>query len=837
LERNGEYSRHTSIDPAFCLSAHNIGRLVFPISNAGRFGSAAEVRPIDCFTATRVRSGEFPADSRTIYLYKGGLWVGGVVNGDTLVSTGADFFPRAYEFFPDVSPFGDMKRRSTIDPFDPEGDLAVSEQDLIAVYTDTFTSGVPNLAFDQIEARPHVPLNLEITQRSFAWSYEYAEDIVLMEYTVKNLGRDIIEDVYVGLFVDADIHLDAINPFPVQMGAIKTSFGGGDDLTGFLETYADEKNGCEFIDTISIAWAADNDGDGTRRTPMIVPHATGLRFLKPLGENEQFSYNWWSYNYNTSFDFGPQKIENFRFLGGGTGTPFGDRNKYAVLSNGEIDYDQAFMGNIEPTDQEWVYPNAYVSRRIEKGRDISYLLSLGPFTLRGGSEVVIPMAYMAAESLHVERRNWDLNLSIYYRPEQFYNNLDFSDLVRNANWASWIYDNPGVDTDGDGDRGKFRVCVLDSVFQDGEWQIRAADTTYYAGDGIPDWRAASPPPAPKVWVMPTLNGLHIRFNGKDSETSKDIFTRINDFEGYRVYMSRDSRETSYSLVATYDRQNFDILYFNWNLTPEPGFSLEGIPVTLEELRCRFGSGDDPCNDLDFNPHDFTMSIPWVHPDFPNDSLFYFIPHDFNASEFGLTTDIVKRFPDAPEPGPVPDSGDYTEDGYLKYYEYEFSLNNMLPTVDYFVNVTAFDFGSPETDLKPLETSKTLGAVSAYPASDANQLTGERPAVYIYPNPYRVDDPYRKKGFEGRTDFDRPNDRVRAIHFENLPPSCTISIFSLDGDLIRRIDHDMDPADPNHTHDTWNLITRNTQAPVSGLYYWTVEEGDGTVQIGKLIIIM
>jgi hypothetical protein len=34
-----------------------------------------------------------------------------------------------------------------------------------------------------------------------------------------------------------------------------------------------------------------------------------------------------------------------------------------------------------------------------------------------------------------------------------------------------------------------------------------------------------------------------------------------------------------------------------------------------------------------------------------------------------------------------------------------------------------------------------------------------------------------------------------------------------------------------------MITRNTQAPVSGIYYWTVDDGKGNVQILKLVIIM
>ncbi|HEX2896675.1 MAG TPA: hypothetical protein VHP63_01315, partial [candidate division Zixibacteria bacterium] len=80
--------------------------------------------------------------------------------------------------------------------------------------------------------------------------------------------------------------------------------------------------------------------------------------------------------------------------------------------------------------------------------------------------------------------------------------------------------------------------------------------------------------------------------------------------------------------------------------------------------------------------------------------------------------------------------------------------------------------------------------------------------------------------------------ARQIHFANVPAKCIISIFSLDGDLVREIDHDFEPTNPNASHATWDLITRNTQAVVSGLYYWTVENTDtGEIQMGKLVVIM
>jgi hypothetical protein len=223
-------------------------------------------------------------------------------------------------------------------------------------------------------------------------------------------------------------------------------------------------------------------------------------------------------------------------------------------------------------------------------------------------------------------------------------------------------------------------------------------------------------------------------------------------------------------------------------------------------------------------------------------VFYFAPEDFNQSELGLPGGIRKLYPDQPYPSSVnPDSArpdELTDDGYLKYFEYEFLIDSLLPTVPYWVNVTAFDFGSPESGLDALETSVTLGFLSAYPLSSAEEVARKNLKVFVYPNPYRLDAGYRALGFEGRaTDVVRPDDRVRQVTFANLPPKCTIRIFSLDGDLVREIKHDKVPSDPKGSVDTWDLITRNTQLVVSGLYYWTVEDEDGETQIGKLVIIM
>ena len=55
--------------------------------------------------------------------------------------------------------------------------------------------------------------------------------------------------------------------------------------------------------------------------------------------------------------------------------------------------------------------------------------------------------------------------------------------------------------------------------------------------------------------------------------------------------------------------------------------------------------------------------------------------------------------------------------------------------------------------------------------------------------------------------------------------------------MREKEHNVDADDPMSPQDEWDLISRNTQMVVSGIYYWIVEEPDGSTQMGKLIIIM
>ncbi len=851
--------------PAHCIAAHDIGKLSMSVNNNGTFGvNYSQSGTSDYFTGETVLACEYPKGSRTQYNYGSAFWIGAVVNRDTLVSTGADGWSNGsgYELNPDEAPLGNMIYRSTIDPARPEFDGAVSEQDFVSIYSDTCT-GCAGVGNDAVENRPHIPLNIEITQKSYSWSYAYAEDFVLFDYGIRNIGRDRLRGVYMGIYVDADVH------------DLAAAEGYDDDICGFrhkspahyLPSYCPPDS-----DVVNSAWIADNDGDLDDNTLLPVPHVTGVRIVRTPADSLEVSFNWWIGNETPMLDFGPQTRAGLRDLGtGGLGTPEGDRNKYYFLQNGEFDYDQVRTASIDPLDPIWLPPPPNFADDWATGLDTRYLLSFGPFDIEPGQTLPLSFAYVAGEDLHTDAGNIN-NLPDYW--EEYYDNVDFSDFDLNATWADWIYDNPGVDTDKDSFYGEYKICnlgedssltrvdttydtlpgseplVVDTLL-DSIWEYVLADTIWFRGDGVPDFQGASPPPGPSTQtshlgvsglrVEPSVGTIRVIWNGAASENARDIFSREYDFEGYRVYVGRDERRLSYSVVASYDKEDYNKYVWDDNLS---SFQLYESPFTLPELMDLYSNGNP-----DWNPLDYGRSRPFVMDGFP-DSVFYFETQDHNRSILAndpirANTPIRKIYPDAPRPwtlivDSIPDSlySEYfTEEGFFRYYEYEYTLHDLLATVPYWINVTAFDYGSPRSGLAALETSPTTRPVSTYPLESVGEIADQELDVFVYPNPYRADGRYRERGFEGRGESDRPVDRTRQIHFANLPPRCTIRIYSLDGDMIREIQHDIAPSDPTANHDTWNLITRNTQMVVSGLYYWTVEDDKGRTQIGKLAIIL
>ena len=804
------------------FDVHKIGKIALTITNFGTIGTGYLATPI--FEGEQAPSCQYPVNSDIEYLFTGALWIGAVVGIDTLVSVGADGWIGARELWPDVGEAGTITRRSTLPSSqDFNQDLAVSEQDFICSFTDTF---IAIAGTDPIDNRPHIPLNVAVQQSSYAWSYDYAEDFVLFDFKITNIGRFPIRDLYVALYVDADVyHLS------------NQSSGYADDICGFRRTVATPPGSCTTEDTVNIAWISDNDGDPTDdgnwsfTSPIAV---TGTRVVRtPFdtagaqdGGSLQYTFNWWISNGNATLDFGPRLAgsanDPFRPFNGHLGTPTGDRNKHYVMSHPEFDYDQLFSAISHTGEGFLPPPRPSLAEDFADGYDTRYLLSFGPFDVRPGDTLPITLAYLAGDKFHTDPTNFQTYFDAS-NPKEFYEKLNFSDFGANARWASWIFDNPGYDTDGNGDSGKFSWTYLWSDTTPsipGDSFLVDSSKCYYTGDGVPDFRGAAPPPPPVVKVIPGFGKVTLRWSGEQTENAVDVFSGARDFEGYRVYYAQGDRASDYVLLTSYDLEDYKVYEFV-RLYDTLYWQQISLPITGDSLRAGYGADFDPARYYD-EFHYYT--------DPSTGKLRYFVAQDWNQSDLTSPGSIHRVYPEASKS----DSSDTTSEGRLRYYEYSYEIPNLQPTVPYNFSVTAFDYGSLKVDLGALESSPLVNAVQEYPLPSAERVEEQGLKVIVYPNPYRIDGGYARAGYENR-DRTKSAERSRAIHFANLPKVCTIRIYSIDGDLIQEISHNRPDGGPGSQQEIWNVISRNTQGVVTGIYLWHVESEMGE-QLGKLVII-
>jgi hypothetical protein len=342
--------------------------------------------------------------------------------------------------------------------------------------------------------------------------------------------------------------------------------------------------------------------------------------------------------------------------------------------------------------------------------------------------------------------------------------------------------------------------------------------------------------------------LYLRWNGYRTETTPDPFLNRRDFEGYRVYMSRTGRPDDWSLLAQRDLLNY--ARYTWNRIRDR-WEMIDPPFTRDSLKAMYDSLSLLQYGYPFEPDSFPVAnleraflevrFDEVHPDRVDSSYRYFGPYEANSriddrglaaavesgrSVFGT---IRKVYPESDRASIA-----YRKDGseFAPFFEYEYAINGLQIAEP---AVTAFDHGDPATGFKPLESSKVANGEEFWPINSADVVKEERPKPGVYPNPYRISDYYNAAGWENPRGLEPDPERARKVTFTNVPDTCTVSIWSIDGDLVRRLEHRAEPSSSEATVVIWDLITRNTQAVKTGIYIWSIESRFGT-DVGKFVII-
>jgi hypothetical protein len=171
--------------------------------------------------------------------------------------------------------------------------------------------------------------------------------------------------------------------------------------------------------------------------------------------------------------------------------------------------------------------------------------------------------------------------------------------------------------------------------------------------------------------------------------------------------------------------------------------------------------------------------------------------------------------------------------------YSYVDKSVLNGFAYFYSIVPISIipgSSAETDIVLVGNPSATNAQVVYPRSDAQK---DQDRVYVVPNPYK-----------GTAQWDLvPRDEDPSgtkITFHNLPRTKgVIHIFTLAGDLVRDIPFDgrppadlqyaVDPVTAGQGEASWNLISRNGQSIVSGIYLYSVDTELGK-QVGRFVIV-
>lgn len=897
---------------------HRRSNIWINIANKGYFGnseeSSREAVKDPCLTGEWAPQAEYPGGAGVQYLYQGGLWVGALIRAEGFefprVSVATDGWIRDMnEFWPGEgatnSQSNGIVERTTL-PLDfdclgnPIGRFrkeAVSEQDFVCSYSDTLTESF-YLNNDPIDG-PHAPLGIKITQKSFAWTYNYAQNFIIIDWEIENIAGNYLKNLYIGLYIDADV------------GHRSERLRYEDDICGFQKWYYFEReDGRLDRSLINTAWIADNDGranDVVAGNDFESPGVTGVRVVRAPNPELKTSFNWWISNGNVDLDFGPSWRDDGA-PGGWTdafGTPSGDVKKYFILSNREFDYDQTLVNDPEYiranpqvfTDRwdstnvkethDWKIPGdedstpANVIGDLQDGYDTRYLLSWGPlgifdhideagnriYRLNPGEKFSMTIGYIAGDNFH-DRNN----------PQQAgeidASKFNFNSLRYNADWAARVYDNPMIDTpiydwgndhrpgtaDTDGTEGDGILETGDGWYgedlgEDGLFAVKRGGKAYKWEGGVRrDHIYPGPDEGENDGSLSQAEDSFERPEALDYTRQNgmlDFGDGYPDFQGPPPPPSPDLRNVSGPVTI--------------NITPDStiNFSEEFLSRNVVLAWNKYSSEDSLYSDPFSREWDFEGYRVYISS--VNVEKTYSFMDEYDRVDYALYSvrdSLASRPVSSPDSLPAetivngerlyrkPVGNNIGFSGSQNFmfdpvnHTYYYIVPNAHPMVPMYYSVTSYDYGDYKTGTQSLESAKIANSIYVAPSGIESRK------VRVVPNPYRISENYRTQhagvSWENREDgtpefFPQVD---RRLTFYNLPKSCLIRVYTLSGDLVVIIPHNTD-GDINQGWDapfaeTWNLNSRNLQQVVSGTYLFSVENmtdgKNGDIEVGKFVII-
>ncbi|MCC7140697.1 MAG: hypothetical protein IT349_01215 [Candidatus Eisenbacteria bacterium] len=776
---------------------HNVGLLELFVCNIGRVGNGQ--LGLDSYSAGW-RGGE--------YLYIGAMWIGAIASDNlSYVTTGGydfellpsldpiDTMYPAYEGIPGGNRPGfsaqpdDDNDGETDEEFhngkDDDGDGRIDE-DYAAISQQMYSCEYWDYGE---EARnfnaEHRPLNVRVRQNSYAWSTEGSNEFAGFDFEIINDGFEVLREVYLGFFVDSDAGPKDHDDYFTDDGGYYVSLD-----TTFVDpsiTYSCgvDENGDGSDDTIKscgeqslhldIMAMFDRPDDGERANGGDVDGVFGGMFLghttDPFGERA------------------PARVamHTARFFSGSNPYPLGDpRNdaeRYDLLQSG----DRSGRETSAPDDYRYTF-SAGPFRELNPGEK---LFMQAAFVVGKGREGMISNAIKAQIIYNGAWKDVDSNpvtgkdgketcLHVNEQGEQLFWRDPCDSLSPDTRTIKDIPCLPQNYVDNDCD-----CCT--PLFRD-------ANEAATAGlEGLVHWVGTVAPPPPKTNIDERSQG----------GTGLDV--RIPDGER-KVILAWDNNS---ELAA--DPIQRKILFTGYKVWRVEGWDR---PVGAT------GPGPDQWQQID----DLSLR--------PADSLGIKSPHYLNHFRRDIDSLYVVK---TGSTVPGEEEKWYYPVGRYEYVDTLGLKNGML----YFYDVTAYSVIADTTTGTSYELGSRPTAVEAdavIPRWDSRS-GGSLDEVIVVPNPYiRGENPF---GWDLVPSDSDPTGTKLA--FARLPADrCKVKIFTLAGDLVQTLEHDgrdAKPGDGLEGNGTvfWNLVSRNGQDIVSGIYIYSVECG-GKSKVGRFVVV-
>jgi hypothetical protein len=146
--------------------------------------------------------------------------------------------------------------------------------------------------------------------------------------------------------------------------------------------------------------------------------------------------------------------------------------------------------------------------------------------------------------------------------------------------------------------------------------------------------------------------------------------------------------------------------------------------------------------------------------------------------------------------------------------HSYTDHDVINNTTYYYAITSYDRGDPQGGIESLESGKSP-VYTAVPGQSIITPSGE---IHAVPNPF-IPYHYLKQSWYFETSSESAAEE--RISFINLPGQCKLRIYSLTGDLVE----EMENTDPSIKVLDWDLISKNRQKVVAGIYLFHVENID------------